>query len=187
LSFRAKQNGVEKSLAVNAGWATPSGVRNSSTALGTTKRKNARKRTDDFRIALARQPAEIARCFEVMRELRPHFRDRKKFLEQVRRQQRDGYLLAFLEVDSEIRAVAGYRFLESLYSGRCLYVDDLVTRERDRSAGYGGKLLDWLVQQARERDCTSFELDSGVQRFDAHRFYFSKRMKICAYHFAIAL
>jgi len=26
------------------------------------------------------------------------------------------------------------------------------------------------VQQARERNCTHLELDSGVQRFDAHRF-----------------
>jgi GNAT superfamily N-acetyltransferase len=146
---------------------------------------NARKKIDDFRIAIARTSGQVARCFEVMRELRPHFTDRKKFVERVRRQQRDGYLLAFVEAGGEVRAVAGYRFLESLYSGRFLYVDDLVTRESDRSAGYGGKLFDWLVQQAHEKKCTSFELDSGVQRFDAHRFYFVKRMKIASYHFSI--
>ena len=137
------------------------------------------------RIALAETPADIGRCHVVMRELRPHFTDRKKFVERVRRQQRDGYLLAFVEADDEVRAVAGYRFLESLYSGRFMYVDDLVTREADRSAGYGGKLFDWLVQQARKENCDNLELDSGVQRFDAHRFYFVKRMKISSYHFAL--
>ena len=141
----------------------------------------------DCRIAIARRPAQIARCYEVMRELRPHFADRKKFVERVRRQQRDGYLLAFVESGGNIRAVAGYRFLESLYSGSFMYVDDLVTRARDRSAGYGGKLLEWLAEEARKNGCENLELDSGVQRFDAHRFYFTKRMKISSYHFALKL
>ena len=43
------------------------------------------------------------------------------------------------------------------------------------------------MEQARARGCENFELDSGVQRFDAHRFYFMKRMKISAYHFTISL
>lgn len=139
------------------------------------------------RIRLAKTRAQIARCHAVMRELRPHFQKRAQFVERVRRQQREGYLLAYLEADGEVRAVAGYRFLESLFSGRFLYVDDLVTREGDRSAGYGGELFDWLVEQAREQRCQNLELDSGVQRFDAHRFYLVKRMKISSYHFSLPL
>ncbi|MGZ5001726.1 MAG: GNAT family N-acetyltransferase, partial [Chthoniobacterales bacterium] len=30
-------------------------------------------------------------------------------------------------------------------------------------------------------------LDSGVQRFDAHRFYLMKRMKISSHHFSLEL
>ncbi|MGZ5023946.1 MAG: GNAT family N-acetyltransferase, partial [Chthoniobacterales bacterium] len=30
-------------------------------------------------------------------------------------------------------------------------------------------------------------LDSGVQRFDAHRFYLMKRMKISSHHFVLDL
>lgn len=149
-----------------------------------TKRKSS---SNKIRIAIAESLAEISRCYEVMRELRPHFTSQKKFVERVRRQQGDGYLLAFVQADGEIRAVAGYRFLESLFSGRFLYVDDLVTRAQDRSSGYGGKLFEWLVRQAREKNCDNLELDSGVQRFDAHRFYFVKHMKISSYHFALPL
>ncbi len=149
-------------------------------------RRNSRRAAGPH-IALARTDGQIARCHAVMRELRPRFMDRRKFVERVKRQQRDGYLLAFLENDGRVRAVAGYRYLESLYSGRFLYVDDLVTHESDRSAGYGGKLLDWLVQEAREQGCENLELDSGVQRFDAHRFYLLKRMKISSFHFALPL
>lgn len=139
------------------------------------------------RIAIAKTPEEIGRCFPVMRELRAHFRDEKKFTEQVLRQQGDGYLLAFLEAEGEVRAVAGYRFLEALFAGKFLYVDDLVTRESDRSHGFGGELLDWLVEQVRANNCETLELDSGVQRFDAHRFYLLKRMNISSYHFRIKI
>jgi GNAT superfamily N-acetyltransferase len=139
------------------------------------------------RIAIADTPEEIRRCHSVMRELRPLFQDPEQFVERVLRQQKEGYRLAFLESENEVRAVAGYRFLESLFSGKLLYVDDLVTRESDRSRGFGGDLLDWLIEQAREQGCENLELDSGVQRFDAHRFYFSKRMSISSYHFRIKI
>jgi GNAT superfamily N-acetyltransferase len=139
------------------------------------------------RIAIASGPDEIRRCHLVMRELRPLFQEPEQFVERVLRQRKDGYQLAFVESEGEVYAVAGYRFLESLFSGKFLYVDDLVTREKDRSHSFGGQLLDWLVEQAREHGCENLELDSGVQRFDAHRFYFSKRMSISSYHFRIKI
>jgi len=135
------------------------------------------------RISLAKTADDVRKCFAVMRVLRTHLTSEQEFVDRVLRQQKQGYLLAFLESDNAVRAVAGYRFLESLFSGKNLYVDDLVTREEDRSLGYGGQLLDWLVDQAQANGCETLELDSGVQRFDAHRFYFSKRMSISSYHF----
>ncbi|PYL54962.1 MAG: GNAT family N-acetyltransferase [Verrucomicrobia bacterium] len=139
----------------------------------------------DIRFANTRE--EIRRCHPVMLELRPPFQDPEQFVERVLRQQKQGYLLAFLESEGDVRAVAGYRFLESLFSEKFLYVDDLVTRESSRSLGFGGDLLDWLIEQARVHGCENLELDSGVQRFDAHRFYFSKRMSISSYHFRIKI
>lgn len=139
------------------------------------------------RIAIANTPEEIQRCHLVMRDLRPLFHEPEQFVERVLLQRKQGYQLAFLESDGEVCAVAGYRFLESLFSGEFLYVDDLVTRESNRSSGFGGQLLDWLIEQARKHGCENLELDSGVQRFDAHRFYFSKRMSISSYHFRIKI
>jgi GNAT superfamily N-acetyltransferase len=139
------------------------------------------------RIAIASTPEEIRRCHPVMRELRTHIASEQEFVDRVLRQQEDGYQLAFLESGGEVCAVAGYRFLESLFSGKNLYVDDLVTRAAARSRGFGGELIDWLIKQAHEHGCETLELDSGVQRFDAHRFYFSKRMSISSYHFRIKI
>jgi GNAT superfamily N-acetyltransferase len=139
-----------------------------------------------MKIAIAESDEEIARCFAVMVQLRPHLAE-GGFVTQVRRMQAEGFRLAFLEDDGGIRAVAGYRFQEKLFSGRNLYVDDLVTGTSNRSRGHGSRLLAWLADEARRHGCDQLELDSGVQRFDAHRFYFRERMHISAYHFVTAL
>jgi GNAT superfamily N-acetyltransferase len=140
-----------------------------------------------MRIVEAQTTEEFSRCFPVMKQLRTHFEDEHQFVGQVERQRGEGFRLAYLEDGGEIQAVAGFRMLESLFAGRFCYVDDLVTNERSRSSGYGNALFDWLVTRAREEGCGKLELDSGVQRFAAHRFYLRKRMFIASHHFALDL
>jgi GNAT superfamily N-acetyltransferase len=138
-------------------------------------------------IALATTRAELARAWDVMRELRTHL-DLDAFITQVERQgQREGYALAVLSDGGVARSAAGYRCIETLAWGRILYVDDLVTRAADRGAGYGSAMLDWLVAEARVAGCAQFHLDSGVQRFGAHRFYLHKGLDITSHHFAMRL
>lgn len=130
--------------------------------------------------------AEILAAYPVMRQLRPH-QEEATFVAHVREAERLGLRLAAHIVDGRVVAVAGFRLLYQLKSGLVLYVDDLVTDEHERSKRYGDALLDWLVAYAREQHCVAFELDSGVHRFAAHRFYFRKRMHISAYHFQMDL
>ncbi|HEX2190621.1 MAG TPA: GNAT family N-acetyltransferase [Longimicrobiaceae bacterium] len=137
-------------------------------------------------VRVAATDEEVLRCFPVLLELRPHLL-RDEFLPRIRRMQEEGFLLAFLEEEGEVRAVAGYRYMDLLFSGRTLYVDDLVTDPRQRSRGHGEALLGWLREQARERGCATLTLDSGVQRAEAHRFYFRQRMSIQGYHFSLPL
>jgi GNAT superfamily N-acetyltransferase len=138
-------------------------------------------------VSVADTPQLVARCHAVMRELRPLFKDEKQFIATVMEQFQGGYHLAFVEHEGLARSVAGYRFTKSLSWGHHMYVDDLVTREADRGTGFGSQLFDWLVAKARAADCVSFHLDSGVQRFGAHRFYLHKGMDIIAHHFALGL
>ncbi len=135
-------------------------------------------------IALATEPAAIAACFPVVQQLRPHL-VAADFVARIQRMQREeGFRLAALtDASGTVRAVAGYRFYDKLFSGKNLYVDDLVTDTAERSQGHGRALLAWLKREAVAHGCAQLELDSGVQRFAAHRFYFRERMHISAYHF----
>ena len=142
---------------------------------------------DKSRIKIARTKAEILRCFPVMAELRPHLVE-GEFVQRIRRQQKQsGYQLACLEDGGAVRALAGYRVTECLWSGKFFYVDDLVTASGARNQGWGQRMMDWLLKRAREEGCQEFHLDSGVQRFEAHGFYLKNRLHIVAYHFKRAL
>ena len=137
-------------------------------------------------IEIAESDAEIARCFRVMVQLRSHLTE-DEFVPRVRELQRNGYELAYLEDAGEVRAVAGFRMGDMLARGRHLYIDDLVTDEASRSHSYGAALLKWLLDLARARGCRQVDLDSGVQRHRAHRFYFREGMHVTSYHFKLTL
>ncbi|MGF1991083.1 MULTISPECIES: GNAT family N-acetyltransferase [Nostoc] len=137
-------------------------------------------------IQLAESDIQILSCFPVMSQLRPHLEE-DKFIEQVRYQMKEGYKIAFLEIDKQTLAVAGFRILTCLASGKFLYIDDLVVDEWKRSQNYGQQLFQWLIEYATNNHCQQLSLDSGVQRFAAHRFYLTQRMSITAHHFSIEL
>jgi GNAT superfamily N-acetyltransferase len=138
-------------------------------------------------IGLAETDTDIARCFPVMVQLRPHLVE-ADFVARIRRMAAESYRLAFLTDETGVvRSVGGHRLMDRLHAGRMFYVDDLVTDAATRSRGHGDRLFDWLVARARALGCDEFALDSGTQRVEAHRFYLRKRMKISAFHFSFSL
>lgn len=64
---------------------------------------------------------------------------------------------------------------------------DLVVDQNSRSHGYGTILINWLIAYAKSQKCDQLHLDSGLQRFAAHRFYLRHRMNISAHHFTLKL
>jgi GNAT superfamily N-acetyltransferase len=137
-------------------------------------------------IRFARSTDELRSCFDVMKQLRPRL-ELETFPERILRQQESGYRLVMALDGERVVAVAGFRIGENLAWGRFLYVDDLVTDAASRSAGHGARLLAWLEQHAVDQGCDELHLDSGVQRFGAHRFYLRHGMDITSHHFRALL
>jgi GNAT superfamily N-acetyltransferase len=64
-----------------------------------------------------------------------------------------------------------YLELNSVRFGQRCWIEDLAVDPRRRSEGVGAALLDAAADWARRRGATHLELDSGMARTDAHRFY----------------
>ena len=103
----------------------------------------------DASIRPADDEATLRAAWPVVAQLRPHL-DEDGFVAQALRQMQGGFCATVrVDGDGTVRAFAGWRVLEMLATGRQLYVDDLVTDARARSAGHGKALLGWLKDEAR--------------------------------------
>ena len=139
------------------------------------------------RIQIAESDDEILNCYAVMAELRPHIA-RDEFLPRVKRQSEiNGFRLAYLTREGDVKAVAGFRISEWLGGGKYMEIEDLVSKTDERSKGFGGELFDWLVEYAGRENCAQIKLVSHVKRFGAHKFYLQKGMIIEAHYFSMKL
>jgi GNAT superfamily N-acetyltransferase len=132
------------------------------------------------------EASETHLAYTTLLELRPHLSSRDEFVEQVNSKQRpEGYRIvgSFEDGIDEPVAVAGFRTGHNLAWGYYLYVDDLVTQSNFRGRGHAAQLMQWIYDQARQLGCNQVHLDSGVHRFDAHRFYLNQRLHISSHHF----
>lgn len=114
-----------------------------------------------------------------------------ELIARIHAQRGAGYRVAasFELGDSEAAAIAGFRIGDNLAWGRFLYVDDLVTRAALRGRGHADTIIAWLQQEAGRQACGELHLDSGVglERADAHRFYFRHGLRIASHHFQRAV
>jgi GNAT superfamily N-acetyltransferase len=128
-------------------------------------------------------PRFLSDVLPVLRQLRPHLTE-----QSAAAVYHEGYGqgLRFTAAyhDDRCLGVAGWRILATMVATRKLYVDDLVTAEEARSRGIGRQLLGALADRARAAGCTALDLDSGLQRADAHRFYDREGFERTSHHFA---
>jgi len=126
-------------------------------------------------------PDWLPRAEPVHRQLRPDLES--DYCAQMQRIFADGGEMAVVVEDEAVRCVAVFRSFENTHAGRRFYVDDLVTDDAARSTGAGAAMLRWLEAEALSRGCGGIDLESGVQRARAHRFYFREGFSIPSYSF----
>ena len=136
------------------------------------------------KVTVAEADDDIARCFDCLKTLRPQLLE-NEFIGRVREMEKSGFKLAYIEEQDQVVAVAGFRNLQTLFSGNTIYVDDLITDPAFRSRGFAGILISWLHDLATEQGCKLLHLDSGVQRARAHKFYFECGFHVNCFHFAM--
>lgn len=128
------------------------------------------------------EPAWLTAAETVHRQLRPHLP--AAYAEKMHRVFADGGRMCVAVRDERVIGVAVHRVHENTVDGVQMYVDDLVSDETRRSQGVGRALMEHMQRLARDAGCAKFNLDSGTQRQQAHKFYFREGMVITSFHFA---
>ncbi len=79
--------------------------------------------------------------------------------------------------------VCGGWFMERLYCGKQLEIDNFIVSEKHRSQGIGARLLTHIEAYAKENDCFTIELNSYVHAGQSHKFYFKNGYTVLGFHF----
>jgi len=139
-----------------------------------------------MKIQLCTSEKDILNCWDVLYALRPHLLQ-NEFVTMIKEMMTEGYQLAFIEEDRKAVAAIGFRYLQYLYNGKHIYIDDLSTLPSCRGKGYGAGLLQYVEALALAKGYQSVTLDSGHQRTTAHRLYLNEGFNIVAHHFSKSL
>ncbi|MFN3848667.1 MAG: GNAT family N-acetyltransferase [Spirosomataceae bacterium] len=137
-------------------------------------------------IKTAQTKEDFLKCLEVIQALRPHL-TAESLLDLVSKMKEESYTLIYIEENGKGVSACGFRYLTTLFEGRYIYIDDLSTLPEARGKGYAGALFDYVVEKAKAEGLPAVHLDSGHQRYDAHRLYLNKKMKIVYHHFRLEL
>ncbi|MGZ3822056.1 MAG: GNAT family N-acetyltransferase, partial [Mucilaginibacter sp.] len=124
-------------------------------------------------IKIAKTTEDILKCWDVLKELRPHL-EQESFVPNLNEMMKEGYILAFIEENNKAMAAIGFRYLHVLFNGKHYHIDDLSTLPEHRGKGLAGRLLDFVVARAEAEGYKVIALDSGYHRADAHRLYLNK-------------
>ena len=103
---------------------------------------------------------DLPKVLQLIHELAEFEREADAVDTTVESMRRDGFgdrpvfefFVAVSDKSSDFVGLALYFYSYSTWKGKCLYLEDLVVTESFRGKGLGRRLLDTIVQQARDAD-----------------------------------
>lgn len=154
---------------------------------------SARSAGDNFyltymEIKFAVTDAELLLCRDAILELRPHI-SVDEYLAKAKLLLSEGAQMIYVLDKGTAPAVSVFRMNYYFYRGKNIYIDDISTLPAARGKGYAGKLLDFIIQYAKDNGCANVHLDSGygADRYNAHRLYLNKGFHLASHHFVLDL
>lgn len=86
--------------------------------------------------------------------------------------------------DGEILiGISGMWFCIRHYSGKSVEVDHVHIDEDYRGQGLGKLFFKWIYNYVKQKGYESVELNTYVQNYPSHKFYYNEGFQILGYHF----
>ena len=79
--------------------------------------------------------------------------------------------------------ISGMWFQTRHYSGKSMEVDHVYIEEDYQGKGLGKQFFKWLYEYAKSKGCNTSELNTYVQNYPSHKFYYNEGYEIYGYHF----
>lgn len=85
--------------------------------------------------------------------------------------------------DDKIIGCFGLWHMTRHYCGRSVEPDHIYIEENYRSKGIGAKLFQWIEENGKKNGLKAVELNTYVENFPSHKFYYNQGFVARGYHF----
>ena len=79
--------------------------------------------------------------------------------------------------------IAGMWFCTRHYSGKSVELDHVFIEDGYRKKGLGKQFMKCIYDYVAQKGCQSVELNTYVQNYPSHKFYYNEGFEILGYHF----
>lgn len=86
-------------------------------------------------------------------------------------------------LEQKLIGVSGMWFQTRHYAGKSMEVDHVYIEEAYQGKGLGKAFFKWLYNYAKSKGCNTSELNTYVQNYPSHKFYYNEGYQIYGYHF----
>ncbi|WP_204346726.1 GNAT family N-acetyltransferase [Psychroserpens algicola] len=129
------------------------------------------------------EASEIHKIIPLVQKLTNHkFSDailKERFTEMVSQ----NYECAVIMHEAEIIGVSGLWFCTRHYAGKTVEIDHVYIDDDYRNKGLGKQFLNWIYNYVKTKGCNTLELNTYVQNYPSHKFYYNEGFEILGYHF----
>ena len=95
----------------------------------------------------------------------------------------ENYECAVIYDNDKLIGVSGLWYCTRHYAGKSVELDHVFIDEDYRSKGIGKQFLDWIYNYVKAKGVTTAELNTYVQNYPSHKFYYNEGFEILGYHF----
>lgn len=93
-----------------------------------------------------------------------------------------GYHILGVYDGNKMICAAGFWLGMRFYCNKFLQLDNMVTLPEYRGKKAGKMVVDWIKKYAKQEKCERILIDTYVENFDAHRFFYREGFIIRGYH-----
>ena len=84
---------------------------------------------------------------------------------------------------NKLVGITGMWFCTRHYAGKSMEVDHVYIDDGYRSQGLGKLFFNWIYDYVKSKGCNAVELNTYVQNYPSHKFYYNEGFEILGYHF----
>ncbi|WP_452223292.1 GNAT family N-acetyltransferase [Lacinutrix chionoecetis] len=96
---------------------------------------------------------------------------------------KENYECAGVFEGDKLIGISGMWFQTRHYAGKSVEFDHVYIDDAYRSKGLGKDFFNWLHNYVKAKGCTTSELNTYVQNYPSHKFYYNLGYEIYGYHF----